>query len=197
MTNDWDSTFADAEKIDGIAASSSPEQQLMLSNPKSTYPISLSKTVGLKAVTALGATTTRAGIHLEALPHRDDERPGGFPRQEDDQLAHAQWQAQEERKDRRIHVRDKDLPGQQVDEGDEQRSWGPRPRVIFPGRSFVNEGACLHRQKHASLFVFRTSNSPHHCQQSPRRCSSAPCTAPAPAPVLRLRRPSLQAWTHR
>ena len=62
MTNDWDSTFADAEKIDGIAASSSPEQQLMLSNPKSTYPISLSKTVGLKAVTALGATTTRAGI---------------------------------------------------------------------------------------------------------------------------------------
>ena len=62
MTNDWDSTFADADKIDGIAASSSPEQQLMLSNLKSTYPISLSKTVGLKAVTALGATTTRAGI---------------------------------------------------------------------------------------------------------------------------------------
>jgi hypothetical protein len=62
MTNDWDSTFADADKIDGIAASSSPEQQLMLSSLKSTYPISLSKTVGLKAVTALGATTTRAGI---------------------------------------------------------------------------------------------------------------------------------------
>ena len=42
MTNDWNSTFADADKIDGIAASSSPEQQLMLSSLKSTNPISLS-----------------------------------------------------------------------------------------------------------------------------------------------------------
>ena len=36
MTNDWDWTFADAEKIDGITASSSPEQQLMLSSLEST-----------------------------------------------------------------------------------------------------------------------------------------------------------------
>jgi hypothetical protein len=34
----------------------------MLSSLESTKPIDLSKTVGLKAVTTLGATTTRAGI---------------------------------------------------------------------------------------------------------------------------------------
>jgi hypothetical protein len=36
MTSDWDWTFADADKIDGITASSSPEQQLMLSSLEST-----------------------------------------------------------------------------------------------------------------------------------------------------------------
>ena len=30
MTNDWDSTFADADKIDGIAASSSPRLPSLL-----------------------------------------------------------------------------------------------------------------------------------------------------------------------
>ena len=47
----------------GITAFSSPEQELSFSSLESAKPIVLSKTFGLaKAVTALGVTTTRAGI---------------------------------------------------------------------------------------------------------------------------------------
>jgi hypothetical protein len=47
----------------GITAFSSPEQELSFSSLESSKPIVLSKTFGLaKAVTALGVTTTRAGI---------------------------------------------------------------------------------------------------------------------------------------
>ncbi|KAL7444935.1 hypothetical protein ACHAXH_008253 [Discostella pseudostelligera] len=47
----------------GITAFSSPEQEITFSSLESAKPIVLSKTFGLsKAVTALGATTTRAGI---------------------------------------------------------------------------------------------------------------------------------------
>jgi hypothetical protein len=47
----------------GITAFSSPEQEITFSSLESAKPIVLSKTFGLsKAVTALGVTTTRAGI---------------------------------------------------------------------------------------------------------------------------------------